>query len=122
MGRRDKAGLGRPEATSGPGPSAGPSGVSQPNKVAVPTSGKNEVEENIKEPAISRDNPFRDAVLGVSDKRSSMGNLFFTDQFDNHPWEKPPELNLNLQPQNRTRRRNASSTEGAESRNYGDVE
>lgn len=27
-----------------------------------------------------------------ADKRSSTGNLFFTDQFDNHPWEAPPEL------------------------------
>ena len=28
----------------------------------------------------------------LADKRSSTGNLFFTDQFDNHPWEAPPEL------------------------------
>ena len=32
----------------------------------------------------------------VSDKRSSTGNLcYFTDQFDNHPWENP-ELNQTL--------------------------
>ena len=31
-------------------------------------------------------------VYVVADKRSSTGNLFFTDQFDNHPWEAPPEL------------------------------
>ena len=31
-------------------------------------------------------------VFVVADKRSSTGNLFFTDQFDNHPWEAPPEL------------------------------
>ena len=30
--------------------------------------------------------------LYLGDKRSSTGNLFFTDQFDNHPWEAPPEL------------------------------
>ncbi len=28
------------------------------------------------------------------DKRSSTGNLFFTDQFDNHPWEHP-DLGIN---------------------------
>ena len=32
----------------------------------------------------------------VADKRSSTGNLcYFTDQFDNHPWENP-ELNQTL--------------------------
>ena len=31
-------------------------------------------------------------LLFSADKRSSTGNLFFTDQFDNHPWEAPPEL------------------------------
>ena len=32
----------------------------------------------------------------ISDKRSSTGNLcYFTDQFDNHPWENP-ELNHTL--------------------------
>ena len=31
-------------------------------------------------------------VYILADKRSSTGNLFFTDQFDNHPWEAPPEL------------------------------
>ena len=31
-------------------------------------------------------------VFVLADKRSSTGNLFFTDQFDNHPWEAPPEL------------------------------
>ena len=49
-------------------------------------------------------------VYVAADKRSSTGNLFFTDQFDNHPWEAPPEL----QPPAKTgawppRRRNLST-------------
>ena len=31
-------------------------------------------------------------MFDAADKRSSTGNLFFTDQFDNHPWEAPPDL------------------------------
>ena len=52
-----------------------------------------------------------------ADKRSSTGNLFFTDQFDNHPWEAPPEL----QPKTTKgvwppRRRNLSSQEDQSSK------
>lgn len=36
---------------------------------------------------------FTQTISSILDKRSSTGNLFFTDQFDNHPWENP-ELNL----------------------------
>jgi len=81
--RRDKAGLGRPEP---PRPPPAP----EPEKP--------------RDSSINRENPFRDAFL---DKRSSTGNLYFTDQFDNHPWENP-ELNLSVRPP-QTRRRNLSS-------------
>ena len=46
------------------------------------------------------------------DKRSSTGNLFFTDQFDNHPWEAPPDINLKT-PAWPPRRRNLSSQENS---------
>lgn len=68
--RRDKAGLGRPEPGRAPAP---------PSEPQQKLSGNAETK---------RENPFRDAFLGT-DKRSSTGNLFFTDQFDNHPWENP---------------------------------
>ena len=46
------------------------------------------------------------------DKRSSTGNLFFTDQFDNHPWEAPPDIEIKT-PAWPARRRNLSCQEEA---------
>ena len=48
----------------------------------------------------------------AGDKRSSTGNLFFTDQFDNHPWEAPPDINIKT-PAWPPRRRNLSSQENS---------
>jgi len=99
--RRDKAGLGRPE------PPFAPAAVGQATEEV---DSKTEPEKPVKDASINRENPFRDSFLG--DKRSSTGNLYFTDQFDNHPWEKPPELDLSpTKPANQTRRRNPSSSE-----------
>ena len=52
----------------------------------------------------------RDSLSG--DKRSSTGNLFFTDQFDNHPWEAPPDIEIKT-PAWPARRRNLSCQEEA---------
>lgn len=65
-------------------------------------------------------------VYVSADKRSSTGNLFFTDQFDNHPWEAPPEL----QPPGHKagpawppqRRRNLSSLSGGQADQAGTKE
>ena len=63
-------------------------------------------------------------VFVLADKRSSTGNLFFTDQFDNHPWEAPPELQppghkAAWPPQ---RRRNLSSLSGQQADQAGTKE
>jgi len=105
--RRDKAGLGRPE----PPPTApkpqdqGPQGQqgSQGHQGQHGQQGGEPLRLD-GGPQLNRDNPFRDTILG--DKRSSTGNLcYFTDQFDNHPWENP-ELNQTLR--NTARRRKSS--------------
>lgn len=108
--RRDRAGLGRPEPSNGKGPPS--DGSNQPVMgESTSTSRPETTDKPVKNNPINQENPFRDAFLG--DKRSSTGNLFFTDQFDNHPWEKPADLNLTIKPSNQARRRNASSNEEA---------
>merc|ERR1719234_1070615 len=117
--RRDKAGLGRPEPpATAPKPQEGQQQQSQQGQHGQhgqPGQQGQPVQQGLEQirldggPQLNRDNPFRDAFLG--DKRSSTGNLcYFTDQFDNHPWENP-ELNQTLR---NTARRRKSSEKGEE--------
>jgi len=105
--RRDKAGLGRPEPPpTAPKPQDQGSQGQQGSQGHQGQHGQQGGEPLRLDggPQLNRDNPFRDTILG--DKRSSTGNLcYFTDQFDNHPWENP-ELNQTLR--NTARRRKSS--------------
>merc|ERR1719460_2860083 len=105
--RRDKAGLGRPEpppTAPKPQDSQHQQGQQQQGQLGQPGLEQIRLDGGAQ---LNRDNPFRDAFLG--DKRSSTGNLcYFTDQFDNHPWENP-ELNQTLR---NTARRRKSSEKG----------
>jgi len=86
----------------------------------LPISSQQQLEPSAKESSnsstLTRENPFRDAILGL-DARSSTGNLFFTDQFDNHPWENP-DLNLNKNGSRRSRDPSPLAKRGEEENSF----